>query len=76
MFTATVVTLTGITFSVLVGQLRALRFHDGWRSVILRGDQLDVIFLTAFFVLDRGPDFWIQSGDGLSFIKHRRDLNL
>ena len=44
-FAAAVVAPTGIALGVLVGQLRALGFEHARRSVILRGDQLDVIFL-------------------------------
>ena len=50
---ATVITLARITFGVLVGQAAALRFHHPLAAVVFRGDQLDVLFLTAFFLIDR-----------------------
>jgi hypothetical protein len=45
---ATVVALARIAFGVLVGQLRALRFHDRLADVVFGGDQFDVLFLTRF----------------------------
>ena len=42
---AAVVALARIAFGVLVGEHRALRFEHARAGVVLRGDQLDVIFL-------------------------------
>jgi hypothetical protein len=53
---AAVVALAGVAFGVLVGQLRALGFHDRG-LVVFRRDQFDVVFLTlgaAVFGLDGG----------------------
>jgi hypothetical protein len=44
-FAAAVVALAGIAFGVLVGQHRALRLEHARARVVLRGDQLDVVFL-------------------------------
>ncbi len=53
MLAATVVALARIALGVLVGQAAALRLHDALAAVVLRGDQLDVVFLALFFGLDR-----------------------
>ncbi len=42
---AAVVALARIAFGVLVGQHRALRLEHARAGVVLRGDQLDVLFL-------------------------------
>ena len=58
---AAVVALAGIALGVLVGELRALRGHDRRARVVLRGDQLDVLFLAPVLRFDRaqssGSDF-------------------
>ena len=56
---AAVVALAGVAFGVLVGQLRALRRHDGGRGVVFAGDQLDVLFLAGVFGLDGGKDLGV-----------------
>jgi len=56
-FATAVVAAARIAFCVFVGELRALRCHDGGRGVVLAGDQLDVLFLAGVFGLDGGPDF-------------------
>nr|BFE95561.1 hypothetical protein GCM10020185_60970 [Pseudomonas brassicacearum subsp. brassicacearum] len=48
-----VVALARVTFGVLVGEYRVLNRHHQWAGVVLGGDQLDVIFLAAFFVVNR-----------------------
>lgn len=65
-FATAVVTLAGVALGVLVGQLRALRGHHGRRGVVLRGDQLDVVFLTLIFLLDGGKDFGIDLVDRIA----------
>ena len=52
-FAATVVTLARITFGIFVGQAAALSLHHALAGVVLRGDQLDVIFLTLIFGIHR-----------------------
>ena len=42
---AAVVALAGIALSILVRELGALGCHHGGRRVVLRGDELDVLFL-------------------------------
>ncbi|MDT4838636.1 hypothetical protein FQZ97_723980 [compost metagenome] len=67
---AAVVALARIAFGVLVGELRALGFHDGRAGVVLRGDQLDVLFLTDVFLLDGGPNVRVSLGQGEVAVKH------
>jgi hypothetical protein len=67
---AAVVALARIPLGILVGQLRTLGFHHGPGDVVLRGDQLDVVFLAAVLVLDRGPEFRIALGKGVLLGKH------
>ena len=50
-FAAAVVTLARITFRVLVGQHRALGLEHARTGVVLRGDQLDVVFLALALAL-------------------------
>jgi hypothetical protein len=50
--TAAVIALARVAFGVFVGQLRALRGHDGGRGVVLAGDQLDMVFLALVFSLN------------------------
>ena len=69
-FATAVIALTRISFGVFVGQLAALRFHHCRAGVIFRGDQLDVVFLTAVFILDRCPQFRIGLGDGVFAGEH------
>ena len=49
-FAAAVVALARIAFGVLVGEHRALGFEHARAGVVLRGDQLDVIFLALALV--------------------------
>jgi hypothetical protein len=62
---ATVVALAGITFGILVGQLRTLRGHHRVADIVLRGDQLDMLFLTPILVLDDLPDLGIHFRQGV-----------
>ncbi len=48
-----VVTLAGIALCVLVGQAAALRLHHAFAGVVLRGDQLDMVFLTLLLGVHR-----------------------
>ncbi len=50
---AAVVALAGVAFRVLVGQHRTLRPHDSLRSVVLRSDQFDMLFLATLLQFDR-----------------------
>ena len=53
---AAVVALAGQAFGVLVGQPRALGFHDRGGGVVLAGDQLDLVVLAAPFGEHRLPE--------------------
>ena len=59
-FAAAVITLADIPLGVFVGELAALRFHHPRAGVVLGGDELDVIFLTAIFRGNRGGQFGIE----------------
>jgi hypothetical protein len=60
---ATVIALARIAFRVLVRQLAALRGQYRRTRVILRRNQLDVLFLAPVFVRDRRPDLGVDVGD-------------
>ncbi len=62
-FAAAVVTLARIAFSVFVGQLGTLSLHHARAGVVLRRDQLDVLFLTHHFLLHGTPQFRIVIGN-------------
>jgi len=67
---AAVVAFAGIALGVLVGELRALSGEHRRARVVLRGDQLDVVFLALIFLLDRRPQFSIDFMQGLAGIEH------
>mmetsp|Transcript_96733 Transcript_96733/g.269173 ORF Transcript_96733/g.269173 Transcript_96733/m.269173 type:complete len:376 (-) Transcript_96733:96-1223(-) len=70
---AAVIALARVAFGVLVGELAALGLHDGRRGVVLAGDQLDMVFLAAVFVLDCRPEFRVDQGEGGGgAVKHGR----
>jgi hypothetical protein len=71
---ATVVATTGIAFRVFVGELAALRRHHGRAGVILRGNQLDVRFLSLIFLADGIPELGIDAVDPDRAVKHGRLL--
>ena len=54
-FASAVVTLSRISFGVLVGKLRALCLQHRCADVIFRRDKLDVFFLAPVFRGDRFP---------------------
>src|SRR5687767_13666942 len=56
---AAVIALARIALGIFVGELTALRDQHRAAHVILRGDQLDVVFLALVFLADSGPDFGI-----------------
>ncbi|MNV83331.1 hypothetical protein D3C71_1771290 [compost metagenome] len=58
-FAAAVITLARITFSVFVGQLGTLSLHYARAGVVLRRNQLNVLFLTHHFLLHCTPQFGI-----------------
>src|SRR6185312_9223630 len=60
---AAVVALARIAFGVLVGELGALRFQHARAGVVLRGDQLDVVFLALAFIGDGLGQFVVVTGN-------------
>ena len=71
-FAAAVVALARIALGVLVGELRALRRHDRDARVVLRRDQLDVVFLPLVLTGDGLPEFRIGSGERGGATEHGR----
>ena len=65
-----VITLAGIALGVLVGEHRTLGLHHPGAGVVLRGDELDVLFLAAFLVLDRRPELVVIALDAGGLVKH------
>ena len=59
-FTTAVPAFLRITFGVLIGQDRSLRFHDRGAGEIFAGDQLDVLLLPRAFVFDGLGDVGID----------------
>ena len=59
---ATVIALAWIAFGILVGEHAAHRFHDRWRSEVLRSDQLDARTLTLELLIDRGCNLRVLCG--------------
>ncbi len=54
-----VVALARIALGVFVGELRALRRHHGGAGVVLRRDQLDMLFLAQVLAGDRSGKFGV-----------------
>src|SRR5439155_2497516 len=71
---AAVVALAVIALGVVVGKLRPLSGKHRRARVVLRGDQLDVVFLAQVFLLDRRPQIGIDFVQGLAGIEHLVDL--
>ncbi len=62
-----IVTLARVSLGVLVRQYRALGFQHAGARVVLRGDQLDVVFLALPLVRQRLPQFGIEALDAHVF---------
>ncbi len=71
---AAVVALARIPFGVLVGQHRALGFQDPGAGVVLRGDELDMVFLALLLAGNGVGELRIKTGDGHRLLKHSRYL--
>src|SRR5690606_22257615 len=71
-----VVTLAGVPFRILVGELRALGLHDGRAGVVFGSDQLDVLFLALVLFLNGGPKISIDLVEGTGAVKHGAILAL
>ena len=69
-FAAAVIALAGITFRILVRQLRTLRFHHSRRCIIFGSDQLDVVLLALVFFLYRRPQIGVDAGNRMVSGKH------
>src|SRR6185312_6887945 len=65
-----VIAFARITLGVLVGELGALRFHHPRAGVVLRGDQLDVIFLALAFIGDGLGQFVVVTGNRAVLREH------
>ena len=74
-FATAVVTLAWVAFGVLVGQHRTLGFHHRWAGVVFRGDQLDVMFLALGFLLHRGKQVGVETGEGQITAEHGGHLS-
>ena len=64
---AAVVTLSGISLGILVGQVRTHRLHDGGTDKVFRSNQLDVGLLALQFALHGGVNFRVGLLDGRVF---------
>ena len=69
-FATTVVAFRRVAFRILVGQNGPLRLHHPRAGIVLRGDQLDVLFLPHALCLDRIGQFVVVSADTVFQIKH------
>jgi hypothetical protein len=67
---AAVIALARIALGVLVGENRALSFQHARAGVVLRRDQLDMIFLAVAFVRDRLGELGIEAGNRHLGSKH------
>ena len=63
-FAPVVPAFAGIAFGVFIGQTRPLRFAHGLADNILRGDQLNIVFLPDIFVAENFVHFRIGFVDG------------
>ncbi len=68
---AAVVALARIAFGVLVGQHAALRLQHPRARVVLRGDQLDVLFLALILQFNSFGYFRIEGLDRRRDVEHR-----
>ncbi|MNM49766.1 hypothetical protein D3C81_607770 [compost metagenome] len=71
MLATAVVALARVAFGVFVGQAAALGLHDALAGVVLRGDQLDVIFLALFFGIHRRQQCIVVTLDLVLLAEHR-----
>jgi hypothetical protein len=68
---ATVVALARIAFGVFVGQAAALGLHHALAGVVLRRDQLDVIFLALLLGIHRRQQCIVVTLDLVLLAEHR-----
>ncbi|MCY1435007.1 hypothetical protein D9M71_510860 [compost metagenome] len=69
---ATVITLARVAFGVFVGQLGALGLHHLRAGVVLRGDQLDMVFLALHLAADGSEQRRVEIGKGQASMEHVR----
>ena len=74
MFTPTIVALAWITFGILVGKDGPLSFKHSGTGVILRSNQLYVLFLTLLLVQYCGPQFFVITLYTFCHFKHHYHL--
>ena len=67
---APVVALAGVAFRVFVGQHGALSLQHARTGVVFRGDQFDMLFLTAFFGVHRGGQRGVKTLNGQAVVEH------
>ena len=60
---AAIVAPARIAFGIFVGHHRALRLEHGARDDVFRGDELDLVALTAKLEFDRAGDLRIGGGE-------------
>src|SRR5262249_58906822 len=65
-----VIALAGVALGVLVGELRALRLQDRRARVVLRSDQLEMIFLPEVLRAEGLPDLRVDTSEGLRAGEH------
>ncbi len=61
-----IVTTARVTLGVFVGQDGTLGLHHGGGYNVFRGDQFDLVALTAEFVGDRTENRWVAAGEAFS----------
>ncbi len=71
MLATAVVALARIAFGVFVGEAAALRLHHAFAGVVLRRDQLDVIFLTLLLGIHRRQQCIVVTLDLVLLAEHR-----
>ncbi|MNM14001.1 hypothetical protein D3C81_242030 [compost metagenome] len=74
MLATAVVALARVALGILVGQHAALGQHHLRAGVVLRGNELDVVFLTKRFAADGGGQRRVEIGQGEAFMEHGRFL--
>ncbi len=67
---AAVIALARIALRILVRELGTLRRHHGRARVVLRRDQLDVVFLAPVLGGDGRPDLRVGLGNDVRTVEH------
>lgn len=61
-FIASIISSSGETLGIFVGQYGAIGLHDGNAGKVFRGNQFQSATLALFLSLNKGIDFWIHHG--------------